>query len=72
MKNTAEEKRIREIDEIACLFDPETVKAAKYGPNACTAQEMAYRAAMKAVQSGIDPKAAEARAVVKALLHGQN
>lgn len=72
MNNTAEEKRIREIDEIACLFDPDTVKDAKYGPNACTAQEMAYQAAMKAVRSGMDHKTAEARAVVKALLHGQD
>lgn len=29
MKNLAEEQRIREIDEIAHLYDPETVKAAK-------------------------------------------
>lgn len=72
MKNITEEKRLQEIDEIACLFDAETVEAAKYGPHACTAQEMTYRAAVKAAQSGIDPKAAEARAVVKALLHGQN
>lgn len=70
MSNTAEEKRIREIDEIACLFSPETVEAAKYGPDACTAQEMAYRAALKAVESGINPKLAEAKAVVKAMLHG--
>lgn len=72
MKNITEEKRLQEIDEIACLFDAETVEAAKYGPHACTAQEMTYRAAVKAAQSGIDPKAVEARAVVKALLHGQD
>lgn len=70
MNSTAEEKRIREIDEIACLFDPKTVNAAKYGPNACTAQEMAYRAAVKAAESGINPKMAEAKAAVRALLHG--
>lgn len=72
MKNNTEEKRIQEIDEIACLFDPETVEAAKYGPAACTAQEMTYRAALEAVQKGINPKMMEARAVVKALLHGQD
>lgn len=72
MKNITEEKRLQEIDEIACLFDAETVEAAKYGPTACTAQEMSYRAAVKAVQKGISPKMAEARAVVKALLHGQD
>lgn len=72
MKNLTEEQRIREIDESAHLFDPETVEAAKYGPAACTAQEMTYRAAVEAVQKGISPKMMEARAVVKALLHGQD
>ena len=72
MKNITEDQRIREINEIACLFDAETVEAAKYGPHACTAQEMTYRAAVEAVQKGISPKMAEARAVVKALLHGQD
>ena len=72
MKNLTEEQRIREIDEIAHLFDPETGEAAKHGPNACTAQEMTYRAAVEAVQKGISPKMIEARAIVKALLHGQD
>ena len=36
----AEQKRIQEIDAVASLYDAETVKAAKYGENACTAQEM--------------------------------
>lgn len=48
----AEQRRIQEIDELAGLYDAETVKAAKYGENACTAQEMAYRAAQKAAQQG--------------------
>ena len=48
----AEQKRIQEIDAVACLYDAETVKAAKYGENACTAQEMTYRAAQKAAQQG--------------------
>ena len=37
---------------MASLYDAETVKAAKYGENACTAQEMTYRAAQKAAQQG--------------------
>ena len=48
----AEQKRIQEIDAVASLYDAETVKAAKYGENACTAQEMTYRAAQKAAQRG--------------------
>lgn len=48
----AEQKRIQEIDAVAGLYDAETVKAAKYGENACTAQEMTYRAAQKAAQEG--------------------
>jgi len=48
----AEQKRIREIDAVAALYDADTVQAAKYGENACTAQEMTYRAAQKAAQQG--------------------
>lgn len=48
----AEQKRIQEIDELSALYDAETVNAAKYGENACTAQEMAYRAAQKAAKKG--------------------
>ena len=48
----AEQKRIQEIDAVASLYDAETVKAAKYGENACTAQEMTYRAAQAAAQKG--------------------
>ena len=69
MMNATEEQSLREIDEIACLFDAETVQAAKYGPNACTAQEMAYRAALEANRRGITAKEAEARAAVKVLFH---
>ena len=47
-----ERKRISEIDEIACLYDSELVREAKYGKNPCTAQELAFRAAQKAVQAG--------------------
>lgn len=48
----AEQRRIQEIDAVASLYDAETVKAAKYGENACTAQEMTYRAAQKAAREG--------------------
>ena len=48
----AEQKRIQEIDAVASLYDAETVRAAKYGENACTAQEMTYRAAQAAAQKG--------------------
>lgn len=48
----AEQSRIREIDAIAGLFSDDVVNAAKYGKNACTAQEMAYRAAQNATAQG--------------------
>ncbi len=48
----AERKRIQEIDAVAALYDAETVREAKYGDHPCTAQEMTYRAAQKAVQQG--------------------
>lgn len=47
----AERKRLADIDAIASLFDADTVKAAKYD-DPCTAEQMAYRAATKAVQQG--------------------
>lgn len=47
-----ERKRIEEIDSIASLYDDDTVKDAKYGKNACTAQEMAFRAAQNAAKKG--------------------
>ena len=48
----AERQRLQEIDALAGLFDPETVKAAKYGDKACSAQEMVYRAAQAAAKQG--------------------
>lgn len=48
----AERQRLQEIDALAGLFDAETVNAAKYGENACTAQEMVYRAAQTAAKQG--------------------
>ncbi len=48
----AERQRLQDIDAVAGLFDAETVNAAKYGDNACTAQEMTFRAAQKATQQG--------------------
>lgn len=54
IKQAAEEerKRLAEIDQIACLFDEDIVKEAKYGETACSAQEMAYRAAVKSAKTG--------------------
>lgn len=48
----AERQRIADIDEIASLYDAETVRAAKYGDNPCTAQEMAFRAAVEMAKQG--------------------
>lgn len=48
----AERKRLQEIDAVAALYDDETVREAKYGEHPCTAREMTYRAAQKAVQQG--------------------
>lgn len=47
-----ERNRLAAIDEIANLFDDETVREAKYGDHPCTAQEMSYRAAQKAAATG--------------------
>lgn len=67
----AEQRRLQEISEIAGLFDLETVRAAMYGPEACTAQEMAYRALKKMAaesrQSDVgNPAAIEAQATADA------
>ncbi len=48
----AERARLCEIDEIAALYDPETVREAKYGEKACSAAELAFRAAQKAAKEG--------------------
>ena len=48
----AERQRIAEIDAVASLFDADTVNAAKYGENPCTAQEMTYRAAQEMAKQG--------------------
>lgn len=48
----AERKRIADIDEIAALYDDETVHEAKFGEKPCTAQEMAFAAAKKAAKEG--------------------
>lgn len=44
----AERQRLKEIDAIAALYDPALVQEAKYGENPCTAQELAWRAAVRA------------------------
>ena len=48
----AEQKRIQEIDALAGLYDAEAIREAKFGENACTAQELAYRMAQKAAKDG--------------------
>lgn len=48
----AERQRIAEIDDIASLYDAETVRAAKYGDKPCTAQELAFRAAKAMAKQG--------------------
>lgn len=51
-KAIAEEReRIRKIDEIAQQFDEKTVKSAKYD-KPCTAEEMAYKAAVESAKLG--------------------
>ncbi len=47
-----ERNRLAEIDEVASLFDNELVQSAKYGEDACSAQELAFRAAKKAAKNG--------------------
>ena len=49
----AERQRLAAIDEVASLFSDELVRDAKYGENPCTAQELAYRAAMAAARQGL-------------------
>lgn len=44
----AERRRLQEIDAIAALYGPALVQEAKYGEKPCTAQELAYRAAVEA------------------------
>ena len=48
----AERQRIREIDEVADLFDDALVQEAKYGEQACSAKELSYRAAQAAAKNG--------------------
>lgn len=53
----AERDRLRAIDEIAGIYSDEMVQAAKYG-DPCTAETLAYRAAMAQVKRGGDIVAA--------------
>lgn len=48
----AEQRRIQQIDEVACLYSEEMVREAKYGEKACNAQELTYRAAQAAAKKG--------------------
>jgi len=46
-----ERERLKRIDAIASQFSPDIVNAAKY-ESPCTAEEMAYRAAVQSAQAG--------------------
>ena len=48
----AERQRCADIDALSGVFDAETIREAKYGENPCTAQEMAFRAAMEMAKQG--------------------
>lgn len=48
----AEQERLQGIDDIAGLFSADMVRKAKYGATACTAQELAFRAAQEAAKNG--------------------
>ena len=47
-----ERQRIADIDAISALYPDDVVNAAKYGDKTCTAQEMAYRAAVENAKQG--------------------
>ena len=48
----AERDRLQKIDEVSALFDKDLVQSAKYGDDACSAEELSYRAAKKAAKNG--------------------
>lgn len=48
----AERERIREIDQVACLYPDDLVRSAKYGDTPCTARDLAYQAAVAAARKG--------------------
>ena len=48
----AERQRLSAIDDVASCYADDIIRAAKYGENACTAQEMTYRAAVASAQQG--------------------
>ena len=48
----AERKRMSDIDEVACLLDPNAVREAKYGEHPCTAESLLMAEAKKAAQQG--------------------
>jgi ATP-dependent protease ClpP protease subunit len=50
--SAAERERLAGIDAIASLYDPAIVHEAKYGEKPCSAQELAYRAALDAQKAG--------------------
>lgn len=47
-----ERARLQGIDEVAALFNADLVADAKYGPNACSAETLTFRAAQAAAKAG--------------------
>ena len=47
-----ERVRLQGIDEVAALFNADLVADAKYGPNACSAETLTFRAAQAAAKAG--------------------
>jgi len=66
----AERRRIQEIDQVADAFPAELVQEAKYGKRACSAQELAYRAAQAEGKpySDSSPEYFQARVAIRRLL----
>lgn len=66
----AERRRIQEIDQVADAFPAELVQEAKYGKRACSAQELAYRAARAEGKpySDSSPEYFQARVAIRRLL----
>lgn len=67
-----ERKRIQDIDDIASMFDPSIVFEAKYGPNRCTAEELAYRAAKQKIVPSEDARIAAGEAATRKIYAESN
>lgn len=65
-----EQRRLQEIDQVADVFPAELVQEAKYGKRACSAQELARRAAVAEGKfySDSSPEYFRARVEIRRLL----